>query len=57
MEPYISGHIILITNNLYTSDDYATYNLLGVGYNAASSGVSTSKPDGNIASGQSFVTV
>jgi hypothetical protein len=44
------------TNNLYTSDDYATYNLLGgVGTNAAlSSGVSTSKPDGNIASGQSF---
>jgi hypothetical protein len=47
-----------ITNNLYTSDDYATYNLLGgVGTNAAlSSGVSTSKPDGNIASGLFFVT-
>ena len=53
---YLWTHNTAITNNLYTSDDYATYNLLGgVGTNPAlSSGVSTSKPDGNIASGQSF---
>jgi hypothetical protein len=46
---YLWTHNTAITNNLYTSDDYATYNLLGgVGTNAAlSSGVSTSKPDGN----------
>lgn len=53
---YLWTHNTAITNNLYTSDDYATYNLLGgVGTNAAlNSGVSTAKPDGNIASGQSF---
>jgi hypothetical protein len=41
---YLWTHNTAITNNLYTSDDYATYNLLGgVGTNAAlSSGVSTS---------------
>jgi hypothetical protein len=27
MEPYLWTHNTAITNNLYTSDDYATYNL------------------------------
>jgi uncharacterized delta-60 repeat protein len=53
---YLWTHNTAITKNVYTSDDYAVYNLLGgVGTSAAvNSGVNNSKPDGKIASGQSF---
>ena len=53
---YLWTHNTAIINNLYTSDDYAVYNLLGgVGTSAAlSAGVSSAKPNGTIASGQSF---
>ena len=55
---YFWTHNTPITNNLYTSDDYAVYNLLGgVGTSASlSSGGSNNKPDGKIASGQAFFT-
>ncbi|SHF90428.1 delta-60 repeat domain-containing protein [Flavobacterium segetis] len=55
---YFWTHNTPITNNVYTSDDYAVYNLLGgVGTSAAiSSGVNINKPNGNIASGQAFFT-
>ncbi|TDD78076.1 T9SS sorting signal type C domain-containing protein [Flavobacterium caseinilyticum] len=53
---YLWTHNTAITNNQYTSDDYAVYNLLGgVGTSPAlKSGVNNSKPDGKIASGQAF---
>jgi uncharacterized delta-60 repeat protein len=55
---YFWTHNTPITNNLYTSDDYAVYNLLGgVGTSASvSSGVNNNIPDGKIASGQAFFT-
>jgi hypothetical protein len=45
-----------ITNNVYTSADYAVYNLLGgVGTSSSKNiGINNTKPDGKIASGQSF---
>jgi uncharacterized delta-60 repeat protein len=53
---YFWTHNTPITNNKYTSDDYAVYNLLGgVGTREAlSSGVNENIPDGKIASGQAF---
>ncbi len=53
---YFWTHNTPITNNMYTSDDYAVYNLSGgVGISASvSSGMNNRKPDGKIASGQSF---
>ncbi|WP_244199295.1 T9SS sorting signal type C domain-containing protein [Flavobacterium psychrolimnae] len=53
---YLWTHNTAITKNVYTSDDYAVYNLLGgVGTSAAiNSGINNAKPDGKIASGQSF---
>ena len=53
---YFWTHNTAINKNVYTSDDYAVYNLLGgVGTSAAlNSGVNNAKPDGKIASGQSF---
>ncbi|RTY88114.1 T9SS sorting signal type C domain-containing protein [Flavobacterium sp. RSP15] len=53
---YLWTHNTAINKNVYTSDDYAVYNLLGgVGTSAATnSGVNNTKPDGKIASGQSF---
>lgn len=53
---YLWTHNTAITKNVYTSDDYAVYNLLGgVGTSAAiNSGVNNTIPDGKIASGQSF---
>lgn len=53
---YLWTHNTAITKNVYTSDDYAVYNLLGgVGTSAATnSGVNNTIPDGKIASGQSF---
>lgn len=53
---YFWTHNTPITNNIYTSNDYAMYNLLGgVGTSAAiNSGGNNSKPNGKIASGQSF---
>ena len=53
---YLWTHNTAINKSVYTSDDYAVYNLLGgVGTSAATnSGVNNSKPDGKIASGQSF---
>jgi uncharacterized delta-60 repeat protein len=53
---YIWSHNTPVTNNLYSSDDYAVYNLLGgVGTRASKSfGVSNFRPDGKLASGQSF---
>ncbi|MCL6460272.1 MAG: T9SS sorting signal type C domain-containing protein, partial [Flavobacterium micromati] len=55
---YFWTHNTPITNNAYTSDDYAVYNLLGgVGTSASiSSGVNNNKPEGKIASGQAFFT-
>ncbi|NRT16272.1 putative delta-60 repeat protein [Flavobacterium sp. 28A] len=53
---YLWSHNTPITNNNYTSDDYAVYNLLG-GVGTApsiSAAANTSKPNGKIASGQSF---
>ncbi|MDI6032636.1 T9SS sorting signal type C domain-containing protein [Flavobacterium sp. LB2P84] len=53
---YFWTHNTAISNNLYTSDDYAVYNSLGgVGTSASlSSGVNNTKPDGKIASAQAF---
>jgi uncharacterized delta-60 repeat protein len=53
---YLWTHNTPITNNVYTSDDYAVYNLSGgVGTRAALKlGVNNSIPDGKIASGQAF---
>ncbi|MFV5694406.1 T9SS sorting signal type C domain-containing protein [Flavobacterium sp. LB3P122] len=53
---YLWTHNTAITNNVYTSDDYAVYNLSGgVGTSAALKlGVNNSKPDGKIASSQAF---
>nr|WP_315191580.1 T9SS sorting signal type C domain-containing protein [uncultured Flavobacterium sp.] len=53
---YFWTHNTPITNNIYTSNDYAMYNLLGgVGTSAAINlGGNNSKPNGKIASGQSF---
>jgi uncharacterized delta-60 repeat protein len=53
---YFWTHNTPFTNNKYTSDDYAAYNLLGgVGTRALSSGINDQIiPDGNIASGQAF---
>ncbi|MBS7256166.1 delta-60 repeat domain-containing protein [Flavobacterium branchiicola] len=52
-------HNTPITNLEYTTDDYATYNLLGgVGTRASLSiGETTQIPDGKIASGQAFFVV
>jgi hypothetical protein len=53
---YLWTHNTPIANNVYTSDDYAVYNLLGgVGTSPALKlGVNNTKPDGKIASGQAF---
>ena len=53
---YLWTHNTAITNNAYTSDDYAVYNLLGgVGTSPALKlGINNTKPNGKIASGQSF---
>lgn len=53
---YFWTHNTPIANNVYSSDDYAVYNLSGgVGTRASvSSGVNNTIPDGKIASGQSF---
>ncbi|KIA84878.1 delta-60 repeat domain-containing protein [Flavobacterium sp. AED] len=53
---YLWTHNTAITNNAYTSDDYAVYNLLGgVGTSAALKlGINNTKPNGKIASGQAF---
>ena len=54
---YFWTHNTPITNNIYNSNDYAVYNLLGgVGVQATNSGVNNSIPNGKIASGQSFFT-
>lgn len=53
---YFWTHNTPIANNVYTSDDYAVYNLSGgVGTRASVfSGVNNTIPDGKIAAGQSF---
>jgi hypothetical protein len=52
---YFWTHNTPISNGQYTSDDYAVYNILGgVGVAANNLGVNTSKPNGKIATGQSF---
>jgi hypothetical protein len=54
---YLWTHNTPITNNVYTSNDYAAYNLVGgIGTAAASANVTNNNtlPTGNIASGQSF---
>jgi uncharacterized delta-60 repeat protein len=53
---YLWSHNTPITNNVYTSDDYAVYNLLGgVGTSSSKNqGINNTKPDGKIASAQSF---
>ena len=55
---YFWTHNTPIANNVYTSNDYAVYNLLGgvATYNAPNSGVNNTKPDGTIASAQAFFT-
>ncbi|MBF4508833.1 T9SS sorting signal type C domain-containing protein [Flavobacterium sp. JLP] len=54
---YLWTHNTVITNNKYTSDDYAAYN--GVGgiatRPAINSGINNSEPTGKIAAGQSFM--
>lgn len=53
---YLWTHNTPITNNVYTSNDYAVYNLLGgVGTSTAVNvGVNNSLPNGKVAAGQSF---
>ena len=52
---YFWTHNTPFANNKYTSDDYATYNLMGgVGTRAISSGLNETIPNGSIASGQAF---
>lgn len=53
---YLWTHNTPITNNVYTSNDYAVYNLLGgVGTAAApNSGINNAVPNGKVAAGQSF---
>ena len=53
---YLWTHNTPITNNVYTSNDYAVYNLLGgVGTApAVNTGWNNNTPTGNIAAGQSF---
>ncbi|MCK8140342.1 T9SS sorting signal type C domain-containing protein [Flavobacterium sp. I-SCBP12n] len=55
---YLWTHNTPITNNEYTSSDYAVYNRLGgVATRAAINlGLNNTKPDGKIASGQAFFT-
>ena len=55
---YFWTHNTPFTNNVYASNDYAVYNLLGgVGTNSAlNSGVNSTVPNGKIASGQGFFT-
>ena len=55
---YLWTHNTPITNNVYSSNDYAVYNLLGGIYaKALNPGVNNSVPSGNIAAGQAFFTV
>lgn len=53
---YLWTHNTSLTNNLYTDNDYATYNYMGgVGTaHAPNSGVNNSDPLGKVAAGQSF---
>ncbi|RZJ35982.1 MAG: choice-of-anchor D domain-containing protein [Flavobacterium sp.] len=52
---YFWTHNTPITNNQYSSTDYASYNLTGgVGTAAATAGINPTIPTGNIASGQGF---
>ncbi|KAF2511979.1 delta-60 repeat domain-containing protein [Flavobacterium zhairuonense] len=53
---YLWTHNTPITNNKYTSDDYAVYNLLGgVGTRGAlSNGINETIPDNTIGAGQAF---
>jgi len=52
---YFWTHNTPMTKLKYTSDDYATYNLVGgVGTSATSFGINTTEPNGSIAAGQSF---
>lgn len=53
---YLWTHNTAFANNVYTSNDYAVYNLLGgVGTSSAvNSGINNAKPNGKIASGQAF---
>jgi hypothetical protein len=52
---YLWTHNTPITNNIYTTNDYAVYNLLGgVGTSATNLGVNNTVPTGKIASGQGF---
>jgi hypothetical protein len=52
---YLWTHNTPLTNNVYTTNDYAVYNLVGgVGTSAINSGVNNTNPTGKIASGQGF---
>ncbi|MEC5164915.1 putative delta-60 repeat protein [Flavobacterium sp. PL11] len=55
---YFWTHNTPLTNNQYAANDYAVYNIMGgVGTSQAlNSGVNNNKPNGTIASGQSFFT-
>lgn len=53
---YFWTHNSAITNNLYTFDDYATYNFTGgVGTGSSAAGLNNASPNGMIAAGQSFM--
>lgn len=52
---YFWTHNTPVTNNEYSSNDYAVYNLVGgVGTKAGSNGINNTIPDGKIGSGQAF---
>lgn len=53
---YFWTHNTAITNNLYTFNDYATYNFTGgAGTGASAAGLNNAVPNGMIAAGQSFM--
>lgn len=53
---YFWTHNTAITNNLYTFDDYATYNFTGgTGTGTSAAGVNNATANGIIAAGQSFM--
>ncbi|NHM07350.1 lipoprotein LpqH [Flavobacterium sp. CYK-4] len=53
---YFWTHNTAITNNLYTFDDYATYNFTGgAGTGASAAGLNNAVPNGMIAAGQAFM--
>lgn len=53
---YFWTHNTAITNNVYTFDDYATYNFTGgAGTGTSAAGINNAIPNGMIAAGQAFM--